>query len=52
MMRVNEISASFKFVKTSPQGDRDQRNDSMKSKTKQACYGSKQTKCLLGLFRI
>ena len=51
-MCANDIIASFKFVKTSPQGDRDQGNDSMKSKTKQACYGSKQMKCLLGLFRI
>ena len=51
-MCANDISASFKFMRTPPQSDRDQRKDSMKSKTKQACYGSKQMKRLLGLFRI
>ena len=38
--------------KMSPQGDRNQRNDLMNSKTKQACYGSKEWKCLSGLFWI
>lgn len=51
-MCANEISASFKFMRTSPQGDRGKGNNSLKSRTKQACYDSRQMRCLLGLFRI
>ena len=36
-------------MKTSPQGDRDQRNNLVKSKAKKACYSSNESKCLFGI---
>ena len=44
------FSTSFKFVKTSPQGDPDQINDSVEVKTKQVCYGSEMDEIFDGMY--